>query len=224
MSTRLSLLAMVLTAGPVAAQGLTSPYPPQPPRAGYFDPTGPRPSFTPNVPLTGLPPFGGAAGGFLFARPVLFNPILSPTGGRFSPVWPPYWYYYAPFAPSTFLGLDPLIDPESVNRPATDRVSSRRPAAPPTGTGGVTVNLPAVAELWVNGVKQQGRQGVWDVSVSAAGGPVTVALKAEWTAGGTKYEWARGVTVSPGEYGQLMVVSGTAVTAPPSTAPAPRAK
>lgn len=223
MPTRLSFLALVLAAGPVAAQGLTSPYPPRPPRPGSFDPTGPRPSFTPNVPSTGLPPFGGATGGYVFARPLLYNPIVAPPGGHFPSVWPPYWYFYAPMAPSTFLGLDPLIDPEAVGRPADDRISSRRPAAPPAGAGGVTVDLPAVAELWVNGVKQPGRQGSWDVSVPTAGGTTTVALKAEWTTGGTKYEWTRDMTVSPGDHGRLTVVSGTAVSAPPA-APAPRAK
>jgi hypothetical protein len=230
MSSRLSLLALAVSAGPVAAQGLISPGPSQPNQPGFFDPRGPRPVFTPVTPATALPPFGGStAGGFIsINRPVLYHPVSTPPFTSY-----PYSYsylgtmnwYYAPPAPSTFLGLAPLIDPEAYPRtnggPSGVRVAGSVAAQQAT-TGGVTVDLPATAELWVNGVKQPGEQASWDVNVPVSG-PTTLALAAKWTAGGVKYEWNRTLPVGPGDHGRLLVVSGTAASAPP-TAPAPRAK
>jgi hypothetical protein len=215
---------LAVSAGPATAQGLISPGPSQPASTRSFDPFGPRPVFTPVVPASALPPFGSRVGGFMtIVAPVLYHPISNPpyTGYpyNYSYLGRSDIFYYAPLAPSTFLGIPPLVDPEAT---AGGGVQGVRVAAPATvaSTGTVTIDFPAAVELWVNGVKQAGRQQSWAVTVPTAGGPATVNLLAKWTANDQAVEWEGSQTVAAGDDGRRTVLRPTA----PVVAPAPRSK
>lgn len=220
--------ALALSAGPATAQGLISPGSSQPARSTYYDPFGPRPVFAPVVPASALPPVGGTAGGqVMVVAPTVYHPISYPPHMGY-----PYSYaflgqtnvYYAPPAPSTFLGIPPLVDPEAAPRVAGVQGVRIAGASTAASSGNVTVEFPAVAELWVNGVKQVGQQQTWTVAVPTAGGSAPLTLAAKWTANGAAVQWDGSLTVAAGDHGRLTVLRGNAAPAMPSSAPAPRSK
>jgi len=78
----------------------------------------------------------------------------------------------------------------------------------------LTLEFPAVAEVWVNGQQGIGEPAAeWTLTspVLKAGGEYTFAVKARWKAGGRTFEYERSVTVAGGQRSRSLVVAGTAV-------------
>jgi len=77
----------------------------------------------------------------------------------------------------------------------------------------LTLKLPESAEVWVNNRRQKGVAAEWTLT-SALLPPdsqATFTIRAEWTVGGTGYEWDRVVTTTVGEKSRLVVARGVPV-------------
>jgi uncharacterized protein (TIGR03000 family) len=76
----------------------------------------------------------------------------------------------------------------------------------------LVLQLPAVAEVWVDGKKQAGNPAAeWTLTSPElkTGETHTFEVKAQWTAGGKTLEASRSVTVVAGERNRVLVVYGT---------------
>lgn len=77
----------------------------------------------------------------------------------------------------------------------------------------VMVELPASAEVWLNDRRQKGSASEWMLT-SALLPPdsqATFTIRAQWTDGGTRYEWERVVTAAAGDKSRIVVARGTPV-------------
>ncbi|MCE9563181.1 MAG: TIGR03000 domain-containing protein [Planctomycetes bacterium] len=93
---------------------------------------------------------------------------------------------------------------------------------PPTGNialvnefpATLTLEFPAAAEVWVNGVKGEGRATTeWTLTspVLKAGKEFTFKVKARWTLNGKTYEYERSVDVASGNRTRAQVIAGVEV-------------
>lgn len=148
------------------------------------------------------------------APPVVPTPV-------FFPVWNvPYWggVYGNPFYPDMFPQSPVVILPQPLPAPApvvnparaledADRAAAFAPAA-------LTLELPAVADVWLDGEKQPGSTSATRTLRSTPlklGAEYTFRIRARWVEGGTNYEAAATSTVRAGERGKLTVYAGTPV-------------
>ncbi len=203
--TRAALLLVALAPAVASAQGFSLPY-----RTGstFYQPS-----------------FGRYAGGFYggfnpqFRVPqaVPYNGVgyLSPGG-----YYDPGFYttvgsslYYIP----TFAGEAPR--PQSPPAPALvgagvptpgGQVVPRQPVPQPAE---LRLEFPASAEVWVNGVKQDGTDASRVLTSPAlpTGTRHVFNVKAVWTAQDQRQEWERAVPVAAGSRSKLVVASGTKV-------------
>jgi uncharacterized protein (TIGR03000 family) len=76
----------------------------------------------------------------------------------------------------------------------------------------LTLEFPAPAEVWVNGLKATGEpQREWTLTSPTlkAGGEYTFAVKARWQADGNTREYTRSHTVAGGQRSRAFVLAGT---------------
>jgi len=76
------------------------------------------------------------------------------------------------------------------------------------------MEFPAIAEVWVNGVKGEGpATKEWTLSspVLKIGKEYTFKVKARWTLNGKTYEYERSVDVASGNRSRAQVIAGVEV-------------
>lgn len=89
----------------------------------------------------------------------------------------------------------------------TDRAAALAPAT-------LTLELPAAADVWLDGVKQPSSADATRVLTSPPlklGASYIFNVRAEWTEGGTRYKTEQTSTVRAGERGKLTVYAGTPI-------------
>lgn len=179
--------ALLLVPAAAPAQGIVTPY---------------RPPVIPAGSPGSVPPFPGL--------PVLPPGIGQLPGFWHVPViWPGYWNQ-----PQTVVVVAPAAAPAPA-APPTAR-ASRDDAAIAAAQVPATLNieLPAPAEVWLDGVKVAGDPAAVHTLTSPPlrfGGEHTFRVTAKWTAGGTAYQAARTSTVRAGGTAKLTVVRGEPV-------------
>lgn len=210
------LAGLTLTAGAADAQGRRTQggfdrparnlaRPPHPPMTGFADRRGYSRPFPPVYPPdywgSGFAGgFGGFGGGFGWAAPVILYPD-------------PVLLYPDPPAALPTAGTAPLLPPHYLSA-GLGRMKRAETAAMLEYRTALTLELPAAAELWVNGDLQSGRaKERHEVTAPrlSAGETWTANLRAEWTAGGRVYEYTTAVTLTAGDSKTLLVYSGTPV-------------
>ena len=134
------------------------------------------------------------------------------------PVWGCDWGgfysgFYSPglFPPPQVVVLPPPVPVPAVNparfAEAADRAAALAPAT-------LTLELPAVADVWLDGEQQAGSTDATRTLQSAPlklGAEYTFRVRARWTEGGTTYEATPTSTVRAGERAKLTVYAGTVV-------------
>jgi hypothetical protein len=76
------------------------------------------------------------------------------------------------------------------------------------------VQLPAVAEVWMDGKRQPGRSATWLLNSQRLPHPWSAHLfdvAARWSVGDREFEWESKVAVVAGHIGQALVARGTPV-------------
>ncbi len=199
---RLAVLVLLAVPAVAPAQGFSLPY-----RTGstFYQPSFGRNAggfyggFNPVFRVPGAVPYGGVGylspGGF-------YNP------GFFTTVGPAV--YYVP----SFAGE--VARPFALPTPPLVGAGAPTPQALPVRSAGgqtaeLRLELPAAADVWVNGKQQPTREATRTLTSPplAAGGQHTFDLKATWTAAdGTKYEWDRTMTVAAGGRSKVAVAAG----------------
>lgn len=204
--SRLALLTLMVAPAVAPAQGFSLPY-----RTGssFYQPSFGRHTggfygaFSPVMRLPAAVPYGGVGylspGGF-------YDPGFYTTVG-------PNVYFIPSFAGEVARPLVLTQPPQLVGA----GVPSPQLAQPlsPSATGGqsaqLRLDLPAVADLWVDGKLYPSRSANYTLTSPplSAGGRHTFAIKAAWkSADGTKYEWDRSVTVAAGGHSKVAVAAG----------------
>jgi uncharacterized protein (TIGR03000 family) len=168
------------------------------------------------------PSFGRYAGGFYggfnsqFRLPNLvpYNGYgyLSPGGyydpGFFTTVGPNVYYVpsYAGEAPRPLAPVVPALVGAGAPTPGVRYL----PATPAPVAAELRLEFPASAEVWLNGVKQDGTAATRTFTSPAlpAGTQHVFTVKAVWTAGGAQQVWERAVPVAAGSRSKLLVAAG----------------
>ena len=145
-------------------------------------------------------------------------PPVVPTPAYF-PLWGvSYWggFYANPVYPGLFpqppVVILPQQQPAPVVNPArlaedADRAAAFAPAA-------LTLELPAVGDVWLDGEKQPSSTAAARTLLSTPlklGAEYTFRIRARWVESGTTYEATPTSTVRAGERGKLTVYAGTVV-------------
>jgi len=143
-------------------------------------------------------------------------PKIAPTPVLF-PLWySPFWGggypgYYGPglYPPPVFVPQPVPVAPPNPARLAedADRAAATAPAT-------LTLELPAAADVWLDGEKQPSSTATTRTLASSAlpiGREFTFNMRAQWVENGTTYEAKQTTTVRAGERGKLAVYSGTPV-------------
>jgi len=147
-------------------------------------------------------------------------PRVAPTPVLF-PLWySPFWGgmypgFYSPGLsppPVVFVPQEVPIAPPNPARIAedTDRAAATAPAP-------LNLDLPAVADLWLDGEKQPSSTDTTRTLVSPTrpiGREFTFNIRAQWVENGTTYEAKQTTTVRAGERGKLAVYAGTPYESP----------
>jgi uncharacterized protein (TIGR03000 family) len=183
---RAAAVALLLAPAVALAQGIVTPY---------------RPPVLPRDSPAAIPPLGFPPG----VRPPIFNPI---PGGWFVPFWSG-WGWNQP--PVVVVNPPPAAAPAAPN---PNRVNEDLALAAAEVPATLKLDLPAAAEVWLDGAKLDGpASATWAIPSPPLklGSEFTFKIKARWTADGTAYEVERTSTVRAGGTGKLLVVRGTAV-------------
>ena len=114
--------------------------------------------------------------------------------------------------------------PRGTARSGRTHDAGQRRTTPPATPAGIvlarefpatlTLQLPAAADVWLDGKKQDGESdAVRELKspVLKPGATHTFNVKARWTKGGKTYEAKRAVTLGPGDHSRLYIVSGDEV-------------
>lgn len=130
------------------------------------------------------------------------------------PVWGGYWggFYSPGFFYQPPVEVVPPPVPAPVVNPARAAEDADRAAAFAPAT--LTLELPAVADVWLDGEKQASSTDATRTLRSVPlvlGAEYTFRVRARWTEGGTTYEATPASTVRAGERGKLTVYAGTVV-------------
>lgn len=147
----------------------------------------------------------------------VFFPVILPTG------WGVGWAYQT-FSPwtgfsYTYGGIVPTTVP-AVALPGQQVIVNQPPRAEPVVAlanefpATLTVQLPAAAEVWLDGKRVKGSTAAeWALTspVLTPGQTYTFLVKAQWTSGGKTYEAKRAVTLGPGDHSRLGILSGDEV-------------
>lgn len=137
-------------------------------------------------------------------RPPVFvpYPVFYPPfwGGGFGPFAPVYYPPQVVVLPQPVVVLPPA--PARVED--ADRAAAQVPAA-------LTLELPAAADVWLDGVKQSADTRTLSSAPLRIGESFTFRVRARWTESGTTYEAEAKSTVRAGERGKLTVYAGTPV-------------
>ncbi len=130
------------------------------------------------------------------------------------PVWGGFWggFYSPGFFYQPQVVVVPQAVPAPVVNPARGAEDADRAAAFAPAT--LTVELPAVADVWLDGEKQASSTDAVRTLRSAPlklGAEYTFRIRARWVENGTTYEATPTSTVRAGERGKLTVYAGTVV-------------
>jgi uncharacterized protein (TIGR03000 family) len=146
----------------------------------------------------------------------VFFPVALPSG------WGVGWAYQT-FSPWTgfsyaFGGLvppgAPMMQQQVIVEPAAPRRAEPVVVLANEFPATLTVQLPAAAEVWLDGKKVKGDKAEEVVLTSPVLGPnqqYTFLVKARWTNKGKTYEAKRAITLNPGDRSRLGIVSGDEV-------------
>lgn len=146
-------------------------------------------------------------------------PKVAPTPVLF-PVWySPFWGgvypgFYTPglYPPPVVVVPQPQPAPVAPVNPARAAEDADRAAA--TAPATLTLELPAVADLWLDGEKQPSSADTTRTLVSAPlpiGREFTFNIRAQWVENGTTYEAKKTTSIRAGERGKVAVYAGTPV-------------
>ena len=150
-----------------------------------------------------IPPGSPAAVRPGFPPPVSPLPVVN----YFPGLWP-VWGYWQP--PPTVVVVVPVVAPAPLPPTTTDDIALATAEVPAT----LTLELPAPADVWVNGRKLDGPAVATrqiDSPPLKLGSEHTFELKARWTADGVTYEVERTSTVAAGRTRKLAIFRGTPV-------------
>lgn len=142
-------------------------------------------------------------------------PPVTPTPVLF-PVWySPFWGGMYPFVPGLYSQpVVPQPQPAPVPLPNLVRIAEDADRAAATAPASLTLDLPAVADLWLDGEKQPSSTDTTRTLVSPTlpiGQDFTFNIRAQWVESGTTYEAKKTTTIRAGERGKLAVYAGTPV-------------
>jgi uncharacterized protein (TIGR03000 family) len=147
-------------------------------------------------------------------RPFFGGPWIRP------PLWGGYWggfysdfYYPGLFQqqPQVVIVPQPMVAAPAAN-PARLAEDADRAAA--TAPAVLTLELPAAADVWLDGEQQPSSADTTRTLTSpplAIGREHTFRVRARWTEGGTTYEAEKASVVRAGERGKVAIYAGTAV-------------
>ena len=170
---------------------------------------------------------GNFGGGFTPAAPIVpinrpgypFSGVWGLGGGSFYPNYPVYPGFGGGYVG---YGFGPSYNFDLYNQPVVDLQPAPATVLPPTGNialvnefpATLTLEFPAPAEVWVDGVKGEGRPTTeWTLTspVLRMGKEYTFKVKARWTLNGKTYEYQRAVDVAGGNRSRAQVVAGVEV-------------
>lgn len=147
----------------------------------------------------------------------VFFPVALPTGWgvgwayqTFSP-WTGFSYVYGGIVPP---GAPMLQQQVIVEQPAAPRRAEPTVILANEFPATLTVQLPAAAEVWLDGKKVKGDKAeevVLTSPVLTANQEYTFLVKARWSSKGKTYEAKRAVTLKAGDRSRLGIVSGDEV-------------
>jgi hypothetical protein len=163
---------------------------------------------------TGYYPQQSGLNGYYANGYSFFNSSFNPSGQNF---FGRYYYNhgYSFFDPPTDTPLPLVLPPlQGVGGPA-DPQQMTPPAGPLVAR--LNIQLPAVAEVWMDGELQPGRSATWELTSLPLPHPWSAHLfdvAARWSAGGQTFEWENKVPVVAGHTGQSLVARGYPVTTP----------
>jgi uncharacterized protein (TIGR03000 family) len=147
-------------------------------------------------------------------RPPLGFPIIRP------PFWGGYWggFYSDLYVPGLFPQPQVVILPQAVPVPVAPpnpaRIAEDADKAAALAAATLTLELPAAADVWLDGDKQPSSTDTARTLSSPAmklGTDFTFRVRAQWVENGTTYEAKQTTTVRAGERGKLTVYAGTPV-------------
>ncbi len=146
------------------------------------------------------------------AQPVVLTPVLFPLWNV------PYWggFYANPYYRGLFLQPPVVILPQPLPAPAVNpaRLAEDADRAAACAPAALTLELPAVAEVWLDGERQSSSTDVTRTLLSIPlklGAESTFRIRARWVESGITYEATPTSTVRAGERGKLTVYAGTVV-------------
>jgi len=143
-------------------------------------------------------------------------PRVAPTPVLF-PVWySPFWggMYPGFYAPGLYPPPVVIPQPEPVAPPNPARLAEDADRAAATAPATLTLDLPAAADLWLDGEKQPSSTDTTRTLVSSPlpiGREFTFNIRAQWVENGTTYEAKKTTTIRAGERGKFAVYAGTPV-------------
>ncbi len=134
------------------------------------------------------------------------------------PVWGGYWggFYSDFYSPGFFPPPQVVVAPQPVPAPVVNpaRMAEDADRAAAFAPATLTLELPAVADVWLDGEKQASSADATRTLKSPPlklGAEYTFRIRARWTESGTTYETTPTSTVRAGERGKLTVYAGTPV-------------
>jgi uncharacterized protein (TIGR03000 family) len=144
-------------------------------------------------------------------------PFFVPFPRLYAPFWGGGYGFYGGYGYPGFVQPPQVVvvpQPVLVAPPNPARIAEDGDRAAALVSATLTLELPAAADVWLDGQKQATSADATRVLASppmTIGEQYTFRVRAEWVEKGTKYQTEQTTTVRAGERGKLTVYAGTAV-------------